>query len=437
MEITDFILKHRRLETFFVPLFFKLFQRPYLAWRQIPIVAITGTNGKTTSTKLLYRIYLAAGYRVAMCCTEGAYLNDTLVLKGDQAGGLPIYIATRRQRVDIIVAETAGGGMIRNGLGFYKCHVGVVTNVYEDHLGLKGDPGVGLKGYHTVEQMAEAKSEIPRHTSRDGTLVLNGDHALVRPMADKTQASIIYFTIDQRQNEFDRCYFLEDGSIFRKMGSNIEPIIDVQTIPITLQGERIYNVANVMAVLAAVEGMQARVPVPFKTIRSVLHDFGNDPNDNPGRFTMLRFNGDFVLLCRCKNPESSRVDTKVIQKIQVRYQFDHVIGVMTGVGNRREDHTRKVSAIIAEICRYVFVRPPADKYLRTRTGAEIVKLLTKDIPNERILSTEKLPLKEVINITKEKVAGSCLYVYFNASWEANLDLPKLYNQAEIVPIDIN
>jgi len=429
MKITDFILKHRRLETFFVPLFFKLYQRPYLALRQIPIVAITGTNGKTTSTKLLYRIYLAAGYRVAMCCTEGSYLNDTLLLKGDQAGGLPIYIATRHQSVDIIVAETAGGGMIRNGLGFYKCRVGVVTNVYEDHL--------GNDGVHTVEQMAEAKSSIPRHTNPDGTVVLNGDHPLVRPMAVKTQASIIYFTVDQRQNEFERCYFLKDGLIFKKIGSNIEPIIDVQTIPITLQGELIYNVSNIMAVLAAVEGMQTKVPVSFETVRSVLQEFGKDPKDNPARFTMLRLKDVFVLLCRCKNPESSRRDVEVIQKIQKKYQFDCLIGVITAPGNRREDHIKKLSANCANICEYVFIRPPAEKYLRTRTGKEIVRLLSANIPKERILSTKNLPLAEVINITRKKVIGSCLYVYFNALWNADLDFPTLLKQAETIPIDIS
>jgi cyanophycin synthetase len=437
MIIPKFILQNRRLEMLLVPQFFRFFQRPYLAWRKIPIVAITGTNGKTTNAKLLYRIYLAAGYRVAMCCTEGAYRNDVLLEDGDQAGGLAIYLATRHQKIDIVVAETAGGGMFRNGLGFYTCRVGVVTNVYEDHLGLEGDPAVGLEGVNTLEQMAEVKSAIPRHTHPDGAVVLNGDHPLVQPMAAKTRASTIYFTVEDRQNEFDHCYYFKDRWIFRKYGSNSEPIIDVETIPITLQGELIYNIANSAAVLAAVEGMQTKVPVPLETAQSVLQEFGKDPEDNPARFTMLRLKDVFVLLCRCKNPESSRRDVEVIQKIQRKYQFDCLIGVMTAPGNRREDHIKKLSANCANICEYVFVRPPAEKYLRTRTGQEIVRLLSANIPKERILSTKNLPLAEVINITRKKVIGSCLYVYFNALWNADLDFPTLINQAKIVPIDIN
>jgi cyanophycin synthetase len=429
MNISRFIFKNKRLTRLLYSQFYRFYLRPYFVWRKIPIIAITGTNGKTTTTRLLYRIYRAAGYRVAMCCTEGVYCNDVLLYEGDRSGGLSIYLATRHQKIDLVVAETAAGGIVRYGLGFHSSRVGVVTNVYEDHL--------GNDGVHTVEQMAEAKSAIPRHTNQDGTVVLNGDHPLVRPMAAKTRASVIYFTVDERQNEFERCYFLKDGWIFRKFGTDSKPVIDVNAMPITLQGELIYNVSNVMAALAAVEGMQTRVPVAFETVRSVLHEFGKDPNDNPARFTLLRLGDDYVMLCRCKNPESARRDTEIVKKLQRKYQFDYLVGIMTAVGNRREEHIKKLSAGIANICQYIFIRPPAEEYLRTRTGNEIVRLLSENIPKERILSTENLPLAAIINLTKSKVKGSCLYVYFNALWIADLDIQTLINQAQTIPIDIN
>jgi cyanophycin synthetase len=427
-NLSRVLQKNKRLRKLFYKPFFRFYLRPYLAWRKIPIIAITGTNGKTTITRLLNRIYLMAGYRVAMCCSDGIYRNDVLLYGGDQSGGYPIWVATRRQKIDIVVAETGRGDILAYGLGFHTCRVGVVTNVYEDHL--------GLEGVDTVEQMAEAKSAIPRHTHPDGTVVLNGDQPLVKAMAMKTQSSVIYFTVEHKQDEFDHCYYLKDGWIFKKSGSNSEPIIDVKTIPITLQGELIYNVANIMAVLAAVEGMQTKVPVSLETVHTVLQEFGKDPKDNPTRLTFLRFKERFVLLCKCKNPESFRKDVQVIQNIQKKYGFDNVVGILTAVGNRREDHFKKISRNVADSCKYFFIRPPADKYLRTRTGEDIIRFLSASIPNDRILSTENLPLESVFDQTQQTVNGKCLYVYFDALLEANLDVPNLISEGQVIPIEI-
>jgi cyanophycin synthetase len=429
MTIRKHLLKNDRFHHFVMRQANRFLIRPYVLWRGVPIIAITGTNGKTTVTRLLNKVYLSAGYRVGMACTEGVYLDGVEIVHGDYTNGPGIWRALKGNNIDIIIAETGRGGIIRSGLGYQKCQVGVVTNVHEDHL--------GQDGVHTVQQMAEVKSAIPRHTYPDGTVVLNGDHPLVRPMAAKTRASITYFTVEDRQKEFDRCYYSQNDYIFRKDGSFAERILAVNEIPISLQGMLKYNIANAMAALAAVEGMQALVPVPQETVRSVLREFGNDPNDNPTRlFTMLRYKGKTVLLCRLKNPASIQRDAEILQRIQKKYKFDHLIGILTGVGDRRQDHFERISRMVAPICRYFFVRPPAKKYWRGRTGEEIVHLLSVSIHKDRILSTENLPLESVFDQTQHILSDNCLYVYFNPLLEADLDVPKLISEAKIIPLEI-
>jgi cyanophycin synthetase len=428
MKLKSFILRNDSFNRLARKQITRLLIRPYIGLRNIPIIAITGTNGKTTVARLLNRIYLLAGYRVGMCCTDGVYFNDSLVTKGDYSFGHGIWKATRGRDIDIVLAEAGRGGILRYGLGFYTCRVCVVTNVYEDHL--------GFEGVNTLEQMATVKATIPRHTASDGFVVLNGDHPLVRPMAANARAPAIYYTMEGRQDEFDHCYYLKDGCIWRKHGSLTELFLPVDEIPVTLHGISKYNIANAMAVLAAAEGMQTCVPVPLQALKSALQEFGNDPNDNPSLLTLLHHQGIFVLLCNCKNPESFRLDVEIILKIQKHYGFDHLVGILTGPGDRTEDYFAKISGTVAPICRYFFIRQPAKRYLRTRTGEEIIRLLSLKIPKERILSTENLPIASIVDQTRQILDGKCLYVYFFSRLEAELHLSQLICEGQHIPIEI-
>ena len=429
MNIENLIFKkNKRLLRFSLRQINRFLIRPYVRWRNIPLIAITGTNGKTTVSRLLNRIYLSAGYNIGMCCTAGVQHNGVPVARGDYSHGLGIWHASRGRVVDILVAETARGGILKFGLGYARSMAGVVTNVYEDHL--------GLEGVQTIEQMAEVKSAIPRHTTPQGTVVLNGDQALVRSMISRTRASGIYFTVEDEQDRFDHCYYLHDGHIFRKSGSFKKRILDVKSLPITLQGTLTYNVANVMAALATVEAMQPWVPVQLETVQTVLQEFGMNPNDNPTRLNLLRIKDRYVLLCTCKNPESYRRDAETIRTIQKKYKFDHVIGMLTAPGDRRQDFYEQISHTVAPLCSYFFVRPPLKRYLRIRTGEEIVRLLSASIPAERILSTENLPLESIFDWTRKTIKGTCLYVYFYATLESNLDIMRLISESQHIPIEI-
>ncbi|MEJ2589422.1 MAG: Mur ligase family protein, partial [Deltaproteobacteria bacterium] len=173
----------------------KLIYKPAVTRLNVPIIAVTGTNGKTTVTRLLEKVYLDAGYNVGTCTTDGVSHNGALFLSGDLSWGYGAWKAAQCPDVDLLILETARGGIIRYGMGFRECQVGVVTNLFEDHL--------GFDGVDSLEQMADVKSTIPIHTHREGSIILNGDDADVRRMVDRSPASPIYFVTGNGHEEFE------------------------------------------------------------------------------------------------------------------------------------------------------------------------------------------------------------------------------------------
>jgi cyanophycin synthetase len=401
----------------------KFIVRPSINRLHVPVIAITGTNGKTTITRLLSRIYLNAGYNVGACCTEGVMHNGRMISERDESYALGAWRAAKCKNVDLLVLETARGGIIEYGLGFRKCQVGIVTNLYEDHL--------GFDGIDTLEEMAEVKSVIPQHTDSEGWIVLNGDDVLVKAMSSKSRAKPIYFVMEADYGQLERVFFLRDNCIWKKMGRNEEEVINVKDMPITLGGTQEYNIANVMAVLGAIEGMNKFISLNNDVVRKTLTEFGSSPDDNLRRFHMITYKGERVIICYAKNPECYYREIKLIRNIKDIGDFDNIVGILTSPGNRNEKYFQEISKLVASVCDVFFVRPPKPKYLRGRTGQEIVRLLSTSIPKNRILSEQSLSLPGVIALTKEKLKGKNLFVVFFASAEANIDIPQLFKEVEI------
>jgi cyanophycin synthetase len=400
----------------------KWFIRSYVAMLRIPVIAITGTNGKTTVSRLIEKTLLNAGYNVGSCNTEGVNHNGVQIWKGDASWGYGVWKAARCPNVDLLVVETARGGIVRYGLGFKRCQVGVVTNVYEDHL--------GFDGINSLEEMAEVKSTIPQHTDIRGSIVLNGDDAFVRDMACRSRAAPIYFVLRNDYKKFDRVFYLKDSCIFKKNKNEDEScVMDIKDIPITFGGKLNFNIANVMAALAAVEGIQRFVPIKIKSIKKTLKEFGNSPFDNMNRFCMVTFKGESVVLSYSKNPESYRNDIEVIKRIMINGNFENSVGVLTGPGNRKEKYYKEISEIVAPVCDYFFIRPPKQQYLRCRNGEEIVKLFSESIPGDKILSEKQSSLSEVISLSKEKLEGRTLFIVFYAALEADIDYLDVINDS--------
>ena len=323
----------------------------------------------------------------------------------------------------MLVLETARGGLKLYGPGFRGCHVGIVTNLYEDHL--------GFNGIHTMEQMAEVKSAIPRAVRRGGTLVLSGDDPRVRDMARKSAAQPVYFVMEEDYRRFDRVFFLRDGSVWRKTDDREEPVIPMEEIPIASMGLQPYNVANAMAVLAGAEGMRRFLPLKGEDIRRGLKEFGTDPADNPGRFHMLTLQGERFLIFYGKNPASCRLEVDLIKKIKEQDGFERVVGVIAAPGNRLPAYYDGISRSVASVCDLIFLRPPQDKYLRGRSAEEISRLLSRCMPREKVVESCGGSIPELIGEGRRRLGGRILYVLFTALYESGRDLGELLAQAEV------
>ena len=232
----------------------RLLVRPYIASRNVPIVAITGTNGKTTSTRLLEKIYLNAGFNVGSCSTYGVSHSGVTVSDQDESNARGAWRAARCRDLDLLILETARGGLISYGLGFRTCQVSIVTNLHDDHL--------GFDGVHTLAEMAEVKGLLPRNTASNGVVVLNGDDPHVRAMADHSKASPVYFVMESDPERYEHVWWVRDGWITRRMGGQTKRVIRANDILIASGGLQSYNIANAMAVLAAIEGLRNFISIP-------------------------------------------------------------------------------------------------------------------------------------------------------------------------------
>lgn len=402
----------------------RLMAQCHLSTLNARIIAITGTNGKTTTTRLIEKIIRKAGYRVGACTTDGVTHNGRLVWKGDASGIYGALKAAKCRPIDVLVLETARGGIIKYGTGFHHCLAGIVTNVYEDHM--------GLDGIHSIEQMAAVKATVAEHVAKNGTLVLNADNDWTRRMAERSRAPAIYFTTGNDDGQFERLFFMRDHCIHKRINQSETFVMDASKIPITYRNMVSYNIENVLAALACLEGIQPHLPIDRDSIIKTLSNYGTDPQDNFNRFCLLTFNNDQVILTRSKNPESCHRDMQIVKQLRHRGRFHHVVGVMSGIGNRQQRFHEQMSEIAASACDYFFIRPPRQKYLRGKTEEEIVKLVASRIPKERIISNRPSGLSEVIELSKKRLEGKILFVVLNINIEATIRYHEALKEADSV-----
>jgi cyanophycin synthetase len=402
----------------------RLLVQIYLSTLNVSIIAVTGTNGKTTTTRLIEKTIRNAGYHVGACTTEGVTHNGQLVWKGDASGVYGALKAAQCPHINVLVLETARGGIIKYGTGFRHCLAGIVTNVYEDHM--------GFDGIDSIEQMAAVKAAVAEHVAKKGTLVLNADNHWTRRMAKKSRAPAIYFTTGNDDGQFERLFFIRDHCIYKRINLAETFVMDAREIPITYRNIVSYNVENVMATLACLEGIQPQLPIDWDSIKQSLSSFGTDPKDNFNRFCILSFSKDQVILTRSKNPESCRRDMKIVERLRKQGHFKHVVGIMSGVGNRQQCFHEEMSEIAASTCDYFFIRPPQQNFLRGKTEEEIVKLVASSIPKERIISTRQSSLPEVIALSRKRLDGKILFIVLNIYIEEKIDFFDALKEADSI-----
>lgn len=349
---------------------------------RIPIIAITGTNGKTTTTRLIAHIMKQHGLTVGFTTTEGTYIGNTLAARGDNTGPVSAQLVLKDPTVQVAVLETARGGIIRSGLGFDKCDIGVVTNVTADHM--------GLKGIETLEEMARVKSVVARAVHEDGFSVLNADDDLVYEMRRYAGGKVALFSIDEHNPRILRhtkdggvAGVLENGFITiikRSWKVRIEKVIN---IPLTFEGRAVFMIQNVLAATLAayLDG------VSIEDLRVGLQTFVPSVAQTPGRLNVIDMGKFTVVIDFAHNPAGMEALERFIEKFPNKIKT----GVIGGTGDRRDEDLLLYGKIAARTFTSVIIREDED--LRGRSPGETnhwviegIKQVNPDLPIKEILS---------------------------------------------------
>lgn len=334
----------------------------------IPIVAVTGTNGKTTTTRLIAHIAKQEGFKVGYTTSDGVYIQNRLLMKGDCTGPVSTEFVLKDPTVNFAVLECARGGLLRAGLGFHHCDVGIVTNISEDHL--------GLNGIHTVEQLAKVKAVIPETVLPDGYAILNADDDLVYDMRKNVISNVALFSMDEEnprikemQQEGGLTAVYENGYITICQGEWKLRVIKATKVPLTFGGKAEFMIQNVLpAVLTAhIKG------ISIDDIKVALQTFQPSPSQTPGRMNLFQFNGFQLLLDYAHNPAGMLAVKKFTDKIDASVK----VGIITGVGDRKQEDTQNIGRISAQMFDEIIIRQ--DKHLRGRSADEIIEFIKEGI----------------------------------------------------------
>jgi cyanophycin synthetase len=367
---------------------------------RIPIIAVTGTNGKTTTTRLLAHIAKMNGHRVGYTTSDGVYIQNRLLMTGDCTGPSSAEFVLKDPTVNFAILESARGGLLRAGLGFEKCDVAIVTNVAADHL--------GLKGIHTIEQLAKVKGVVPETVLPDGYAILNADDELVYDMRRNIECNLALFSMDennphilalQRKGGITAVY--ENGYVTICRGEWKMRVMKAEDIPLTFGGKAKFMIQNVLpAILAAnVQG------ISIEDMKAALETFIPSPSQTPGRLNLFKFNDFSILLDYAHNPAGMRALKDFTDELDATVK----VGIIAGIGDRRVEDNNEMGSIAAEMFDEIIIRQ--DKRLRGKSEEELIKMLNDGIkmknPNKKItiIPSER---EAILYAVKNAVKGSLI-----------------------------
>jgi cyanophycin synthetase len=334
---------------------------------RIPIIAITGTNGKTTTTRLMAHMVKAMGYKVGYTTTDGVYIQNQMMMRGDCTGPVSAEFVLKDPTVDFAVLETARGGILRSGLGFHRCDLAIVTNIAEDHL--------GLQDIDTIEQLARVKSVVVKSVMPSGYAILNADNVHAAAMAKELECKVAYFSMDEnnpliqahmKANGLAAIY--ENGYVTICKGTWKIRVEKVVNIPLTFGGRATYNIANVLPTLLAGFIRQFKI----EDMRTALQTFIPGPAQTPGRMNIFRFKRFDVMVDYAHNAAGFEAIADMLSKINAKH-----VGIIAGVGDRRDEDTIALGKLAAKMFDEIIIRQ--DKNMRGKTEQEIIDLISKGI----------------------------------------------------------
>jgi cyanophycin synthetase len=354
---------------------------------RIPIVAVTGSNGKTTTTRMIAHIFRGLGRKVGMTSTDGVYVDERLVKRVDASGPKSAQMVLQNPRVDMAVFEVARGGILREGLGYGRNDVGVVLNVTGDHL--------GLREVNTLEQLAAVKQVVVEAVPKTGWAVLNADDPLVLEMRRHCSGGVILFSMRERHELVDRWFrrgrkavVLEHGPLGELMvlkeGRRSSPIAYVHMLPATFDGRARMMVQNAMAAAAAAHATGAHL----HDIRQGLRSFTTSIYQAPGRLNVFELNGIKVILDYAHNAAGLETLGDFVERVargsavperpgEAARAANLVVGVVATAGDRRDEDMRQLGRVAARYFNVVIVRE--DRNPRGRPRGETAEHVAEGV----------------------------------------------------------
>lgn len=390
---------------------------------RIPIVAVTGTNGKTTTSRLMSHIFRSIGYKVGFTTSDGIYIQNNLMMRGDCTGPVSAEFVLKDPTVDLAVLECARGGILKAGLAFQHCDIAIVTNVSADHI--------GLGGIDNLEQMAKVKAVVPETVVKDGFAVLNADDDLVYAMRKGLDCNVALFSMDENNPRIkEHCEdggyaaVFENGYVSILKGTWKIRVHKVTDIPITFGGKAVHNIMNT---LPAVLGTYLYSNTTIDDIKQALRTFIPSDVQTPGRLNLFQFKKIQVLLDFAHNPAGLTLLGEFIKRMDATPK----IGIISGTGDRRDEDIREIGRISARYFDEIIIRQ--DKYLRGRSSDEIIQLLQEGIDETKpkeIPVTIILSEKEALLHAYQNAQPGSLITLLADKVDASLELIKRLKEEE-------
>lgn len=345
---------------------------------RIPVVAVSGTNGKTTVTRLIAHLAQAAGYHTGYTTTDGIYIDGTTIRFGDCSGPGGSATVLRDSLVDFAVLECARGGILRAGLGFDKCSISVVTNVTEDHL--------GLNDINSIEQLARVKAVVAKNTCDTGTAILNADDDLVYQMKNTLNCTIALFSMDANNERIKKhcregglAAFIEDNYFVISKGESKTKIAAVHQVPLTFSGTCEFMIKNVLPALLAASISN----FPVETVRIALNSFIPSPALTPGRMNVFEFKNFRLMIDYVHNTDGYVQMQKFMEQVDATKKT----GIISATGDRRVEDIKNIGRYSAQMFDEIIIRHGDN---RGRTTEELSTMLSDGI--REIDSTIKISI---------------------------------------------
>ncbi len=372
---------------------------------RIPVVSVTGTNGKTTVTRMIGHTIGLDGTVTGMATTSGIFIGGECIHKGDNTGAVSAERILRDTRVEAAVLETARGGIIKKGLGYDLADVGVIVNISDDHL--------GLDGIDTLEELARVKSLVAEAVRPDGYAVLNADDKMTPAILKRVTCKPLLFSfsmdnllIQKEMKDGNRVVYIRDGAIYTSMGGVESLVAEIDDIPVTYGGKAVCNIENSLAAVSALLALG----LPTERIREGITGFMPDTVSNPGRFNIFDMGGFTVMLDYGHNTAGYRA---VIDMLQ-RFDAQVYTGVIGMPGDRRDESVREVGKLCGKFFSKLYIKEDND--LRGREAGEVADILYRAALGEGIdrnrvtvILQEAIALERAI---KEAVPGEMIVMFY-------------------------